>query len=204
MDTRYDRTVAIKMLREELAGAITNSRFLKEIRIAARLNHPHIVPLFDSGEHRGRPFYVMPFVEGESLRQRIDQHGALTLAEARQIVREVGSAIAYAHANGIVHRDIKPENILLTDGHAAVADFGIARALAQAGGETLTVQGTALGTPLYMSPEQGSGDRVDERTDIYSLGCVLHEILTGEPPFTGPTAQAIVASHIVDAPPKAR
>ncbi len=197
-DLKHDRLVALKVLRAELAAAIGVDRFLREIQIAAGLNHPHIVPLHDSGEVAGLPYYVMPYVEGESLRGRLDRDGALPVEEAVRLAREVAGALAYAHAHGIVHRDIKPENILLQDGHAIVADFGIARALTAAGGPALTQTGVSVGTPLYMSPEQVVGDPIDGRSDVYSLGCVLFEMLAGSPPFKGSTALAVLASHTVD------
>ena len=181
-------------------------RFLREIRILARLNHPHILQLYDSGEADGLLYFVMPFVEGESLRQRLDQ-GPLPVATAVQFAAEIATALDYAHRQGIVHRDIKPENILLHDGQAVVSDFGIARAVDAAGGPALTAltsTGVAIGTPLYMSPEQIIGGEVDGRSDVYSLGCVLYEMLTGSPPFTGPNAQAVLARHSVDTVPSLR
>jgi serine/threonine-protein kinase len=203
-DLKHDRLVALKVLRAELAAAIGVDRFLREIQIAAGLSHPHIVPLHDSGEVAGLPYYVMPYVEGESLRGRLDRDGPLPVEEAVRLAREVAGALAYAHAHGIVHRDIKPENILLQDGHAVVADFGIARALTAAGGPALTQTGVSVGTPLYMSPEQVVGDPIDGRSDVYSLGCVLFEMLAGSPPFKGSTALAVLASHTVDPIPSLR
>ena len=201
-DVRHGRQVAIKVLRAELAAAIGRDRFLREIQIAARLQHPHILPLFDSGEAGGWLYYVMPYVEGESLRDRVNREKQLPIDDALQIAREVADALAYAHSVGIVHRDIKPENILLSAGHALVADFGVARALSVAGGTQLTETGIAVGTPLYMSPEQARGAvELDGRSDIYSLGCVLYELLSGEAPFTGPTAQAVMARHSLDPVP---
>ena len=207
-DLKLQRQIALKVLRPDLAASLGNDRFLREIEIAARLSHPHILPLHDSGDGDGRLYYAMPYVEDESLRRRLDREGQLPIAEMIAIVKAVASALIYAHQQGIVHRDIKPENILLTrnqsDGrvHPLVADFGIARALDQAGGEKLTETGLALGTPAYMSPEQASSDgRLDGRSDIYSLGCVAYEILAGSPPFTGPTGQAILARHAVDPVP---
>jgi serine/threonine-protein kinase len=180
-------------------------RFLREIETAARLNHPNILPLHDSGEADGFAYYVMPYVEGESLRDRLDRETQLPLDEAMQIAREVADALAYAHSHDVVHRDIKPENILMGAGHAVVSDFGIARAISAAGGEKLTETGLAVGTPAYMSPEQlAGGEHLDGRTDVYSLGCVLYEMLAGEPPFTGPTAQAIQARKLTDPVPRLR
>ena len=200
-DSRHHRSVAVKVLRPELAMSLGSLRFLREIEIAARLTHPHILPLHDSGETGGVLYYVMPFVEGESLRERLRREGRLPAEEARRIAREVADALAYAHSRGVVHRDIKPGNILLESGHAVVADFGIARALSEAGGEDFTTSGLAIGTPMYMSPEQISGTRVDARSDIYSLGCVLHEMVLGEPPFKGPSAAAVAARQLYQDPP---
>ncbi len=201
-DRQHDRDVAIKVLRPELAAAIGSERFLREIRIEARLQHPHILPLYDSGTADGFLYYVMPYVEGETLRERIRREKQLPLADALQITREVADALSYAHAHNVVHRDIKPANILLTGGHALVADFGIAKAISEADADALTGTGMAVGTPEYMSPEQGSGDHgVDARTDIYALGCVLYEMLAGEPPFSGRTPQNILARHRQDSPP---
>jgi serine/threonine-protein kinase len=207
-DPRHARPVALKVLRPELALAVGAERFQREIRLAARLQHPNILPVFDSGEIEvgGVPllFYAMPFVEGESLRARLDREGALPAADAFRIAREVAEALDHAHRHGIIHRDVKPENILLSDGHALLADFGIARAIADAG-DRLTATGLSLGTPAYMSPEQATADpRVDARSDIYSLGCVVHEMLAGEPPFTGPSAQAVIAKRFGSAPPRIR
>ncbi len=196
-DLRHGRRVALKVLAPELAQALGPERFLREIDIASQLSHPRIVPLLDSGAADGLLFYAMPFVEGESLRQRLDREKQLPVDDAVEIARQAAAALVYAHANGIVHRDVKPENILLSGGEALVADFGIARAVTAAGGSRLTESGIALGTPLYMSPEQASGEtNVDARSDVYSLACVLYEMLAGEPPFTGPTAQAITARKL--------
>jgi serine/threonine-protein kinase len=198
-DLKHARLVALKVLRPELAVAIGPQRFLREIQVAAAFNHPHILALHDSGAAEGLLYYVMPYVEGESLRQRLTRERQLPVDEALRIAREVLSALDYAHHHGVVHRDIKPENILLGIEQALVADFGIARALDAAGAEKLTETGLALGTPHYMSPEQAASDGgLDGRSDLYSLGCVLYEMLAGEPPFTGPTAQAIMARHAVD------
>ncbi len=202
-DTRHERFVALKTLRPEIAIALGRERFLREIKLAARLQHPNILPVFDSGDAGGTLFYVMPFVEGESLRDRLDREPQLPVDDALQIAREVAEALAYAHDHDVVHRDIKPENIMLSGGHAIVADFGIARAVSAAGGDKLTQTGLAIGTPAYMPPEQASGTgQVDRRSDIYSLACVLYETLAGQPPFTGPTAQAIMARHSLDAVPR--
>jgi hypothetical protein len=204
-DLKHDRSVAIKVLRPEIAIALGAERFLREIRLAAKLQHPHILPLYDSGEAAGSLYYVMPCVEGESLRQRMEREGQLPLEDALRIASEVCDALRYAHSQDIVHRDIKPENILLTSGHALVADFGIARAITAAGGDKLTDTGLAVGTPAYMSPEQaGAEPRIDGRSDLYSLGCVLYEMLAGQPPFTGPSARAVLARHSVDPVPPLR
>jgi len=204
-DSRHDRQVALKILRPELAAALGPERFLREIRLTAQLQHPHILPLHDSGEAAGLLYYVMPYVEGESLRGRLRRERQLPLDEALAIAREVADALSYAHSRDVVHRDIKPENILLASGHALVADFGIARAITAAGGEPLTATGLTVGTPGYMSPEQASGSRhVDGRSDQYSLACVLYEMLAGEPPYTGPTAQAIVAKQLSEPLPHLR
>src|SRR5213083_330804 len=201
-DRKHHRRVAIKVLKPELAATLGPERFLREIEIAAGLNHPHILPLLDSGEAGGFLYYAMPFVEGESLRDRLDREGPLSIEEASRITREVADALGHAHGYGVVHRDIKPENILLSGGHALVADFGIARAITAAGGEKLTATGIAVGTPGYMSPEQAGGSRdLDGRSDLYSLGCVLYEMLAGQPPFTGPTVGSIARQHLaVEAP----
>ena len=202
-DLKHRRQVAITVLRPELAAALGPERFLREIDTTANLRHPHILPLYDSGEADGFLYYVMPLVEGESLRARLDRQKQLPIDEALSIAREVADALGYAHQRGIIHRDIKPENILLEGGHAVVADFGIARAISSAGAEKLTATGLSVGTPLYMSPEQAAGDaNLDGRSDLYALGCVLYEMLGGQAPFTGPTAQSITRQHIMtDAPP---
>ena len=194
-DVKHRRPVALKALRPALAAAIGVERFLREIQIVARLSHPHIVPLHDSGEVDGILFYVMPYIEGESLRQRLAREGPLPIAEAVRLTREVAGALTYAHAHGIVHRDVKPENILLQAGQAVVTDFGIARAVRTAGGPELTHSGLTVGTPLYMSPEQVVGDPVDALSDVYSLGCVLYEMLVGTPPYAGSSSLAVLASH---------
>jgi tetratricopeptide (TPR) repeat protein len=201
-DLKHHRQVAVKVLRPDLAAALGSERFLREIEIAARLDHPHILPLYDSGEAQGFLYYVMPFVEGESLRDRLDREKQLAIDVALQIAREVADGLSYAHSRDVVHRDIKPENILLAGGHARIADFGIARAVTEAGGGRLTETGLALGTPTYMSPEQAGGDRdLDGRSDLYSLGCVLYEMLAGQPPFTGATIESVVHQHLTVEPP---
>jgi serine/threonine-protein kinase len=200
-DLKHHRPVAIKVLDPELAAAIGPDRFLREIETAARLNHPHILPLHDSGAAHGLLYYVMPHVEGESLRERLLREKQLPLDDALRITHEVAGALDYAHGQGVLHRDIKPENILISRGHAVVADFGIARAIRGAVGTTLTETGLTLGTPLYMSPEQAlGGGEVDGRSDQYSLGCVLYEMLAGQPPFTGATAESLVHQHLSVAP----
>jgi hypothetical protein len=201
-DLRHDRKVAVKVLRPELAAIIGGDRFLAEIRTTANLQHPHILPLHDSGEADGNIFYVMPFVEGQSLRARLQHERQLPVDEAVRITREVAAALDYAHRHGVVHRDIKPENILLHDGQALVADFGIALAVSRSeGGTRMTETGMSLGTPHYMAPEQAMGEReITSRADVYALGCVLYECLAGEPPFTGPTAQAIIARVMTEDP----
>ncbi|HTY07165.1 MAG TPA: protein kinase [Gemmatimonadales bacterium] len=201
-DLKHDRPVALKVLRPELAAILGGERFLKEIRLTANLQHPHILGLHDSGEADGVIYYVMPYVEGESLRERMNRERQLPIEDAVRITTEVAGALDYAHRHGVVHRDIKPENILLHDGAALVADFGIALAASSAGGGTrLTETGMSLGTPHYMAPEQAMGEReITGRADVYALGCVLYEMLTGEPPFTGATAQAIVARVLTEEP----
>jgi serine/threonine-protein kinase len=203
-DLKHHRPVAIKVLKPELASSLGSSRFLREIQIASGLQHPNILALFDSGEADGILFYVMPFVAGESLRARLAREGALPLAETLRLAREVAEGLGYAHEQGVVHRDIKPENILLSSGHALICDFGIARALTLAAGDTPTEPGLAIGTPAYMSPEQSFADDVDARSDIYSLGCVLFEMLAGEPPFRGSTGLSIMAQHSTARPPPLR
>jgi len=204
-DLKHHRRVAIKVLKPELSQSLGTDRFLREIEIAAQLTHPHILPVFDSGAADGLLYYVTPYVEGESLRARLQREGQLPLEPALRLTCQVAHALEYAHGRGIVHRDIKPENILLESGDAVVADYGLALALSVAGGERLTESGLALGTPAYMSPEQAAGDRhVDGRADLYSLGCVLYEMLAGEPPFTGPTAQAIIAKRFGGPAPRIR
>jgi len=200
-DLKHDRSVAIKVLRAEIAVLLGTERFLREIRFAARLQHPNILSLFDSGEASGWLYYVMPYVEGPSLRQRLTREGPLPLDDALRITRDICGALGCAHHQGVVHRDIKPENILLSGEHAVVADFGLALAITSAGGEKLSESGMSVGTPAYMSPEQAGAAHIDGRSDLYSLGCVLYEMLAGTPPFTGPSTQALLARHALDAVP---
>ena len=204
-DLKHRRKVALKVLRPELASAVGGERFEREIEVVAALRHPNILPLHDSGSADGFLYFVMPFVEGDSLRRRFEREGALPIEDAIQIGREVASALAYAHASGVVHRDIKPENILLDSGHAVVSDFGIARVMQSIESGRLTGTGVSVGTPLYMSPEQVTGEPdIDHRTDIYSLGCVLYEALAGDPPYTGSNRRAIFARKLVDPLPLLR
>jgi serine/threonine protein kinase/Flp pilus assembly protein TadD len=202
-DRKHHRTVALKVLHPHLAVNLGPERFLREIQIAARLQHPHIVPLYDSGQAGDLLYYVMPYIEGESLRQRLERTRQLPLDDALQIARAVANALDYAHRHQVVHRDIKPENVLMHDGEAMVTDFGIAKAVTAAAADTLTQTGATVGTPAYMSPEQAAGEtELDGRSDVYSLGCVLYEMLGGRTPFTGPTAQAIIAQcFTTPAPP---
>ena len=200
-DLKHDRPVALKVLHPEIAAGLGTERFLREIRLTARLQHPHILPVFDSGAAASRPWYTMPYVRGESLRDRLRREVQLSVETALEITRQIAFALEYAHREGVVHRDIKPENVLLSEGQALVADFGVARAVGAASEEALTGTGMALGTPAYMAPEQASAGQVDGRTDVYALGCVLYEMLAGEPPFTGPTPQAIVAKRFAHPAP---
>ena len=201
-DLRHRRPVAIKVLRPELASALGAERFLQEIETSANLRHPHILPLFDSGDADGMLYYVMPLVTGESLRARLMRERQLPVDEALQIAREVAGALDYAHSQGVIHRDIKPENILLESGHAVVADFGIARVVSTVKGSTLTQAGTSVGTPQYMSPEQISGEKtLDGRSDLYSLACTLYEMLAGQPPFIGPTLERLYYQQLMETPP---
>ena len=202
-DLKHDRPVALKVLRPELAAVIGGERFLNEIKVTANLQHPHILPLHDSGDANGFLYYVMPFIEGQTLRDKLSRERQLSIEEAIEITRSIASALDYAHRHGVIHRDIKPENILLHEGQALVADFGIALAVSQASGQRLTETGLSIGTPHYMSPEQAMGDReLDARSDVYSLGAMLYEMLAGDPPYQGSTAQAIVAKVITEkAPP---
>jgi eukaryotic-like serine/threonine-protein kinase len=200
------RRIVLKILPPELAAGVSLDRFQREIRVAAQLRHPHIVPLLSSGEANGLPYYTMPFVDGESLRPRLKREAQLPVDEAVRIACEVADALHYAHRHDIVHRDIKPENILLQNGHAVIADFGIGRAITRSSdADPITLAGMAVGTPQYMSPEQAAGEReIDGRSDIYSLGCVLYEMLVGEPPFTGRTAQAVIAKRFAGTVPSLR
>lgn len=201
-DLKHERQVAIKVLRPDITAAIGRDRFLREIQIVAQLNHPHILPLYDSGEIDELLMYVMPLVRGESLRDRLKRDSTLSIADTLQITKDVADALAYAHGRGVVHRDIKPGNILIEDGHAMVTDFGIALAVSAAGDKRITETGVYLGTPEYMSPEQAAGEKIlDGRSDQYSLACVLYEMLTGQPPFVGPSARAVIARHLTDPPP---
>ena len=196
-DLKHRRKVAVKVLAPELGETLGASRFLREIEIAARLNHPHILPLHESGSAGELLYYVMPYVEGESLRQRLEREKQLPVADALRIAHEVADALDYAHRRGVVHRDIKPENILLEEQHAVVADFGIARAIVATGGEKLTTTGLVIGTPVYMSPEQVAGSTdLDGRSDVYSLACVTYEMLVGQPPFTGTTVASLVHQQL--------
>ncbi len=204
-DLKHHRKVGVKVLRPELAAVLGAERFLREIEIAAKLTHPHILPLHDSGHTDGFLYYVMPYIEGESLRGRLERERQLPIDDAIRIAQQSAAALEYAHAEGVIHRDIKPENILLHRGDVMVADFGIALAVNEAGGSRLTETGLSIGTPQYMSPEQASGDQhIDARTDIYSLGCVFYEMLVGEAPYTGPTSQAIIAKVLTEPPPSIR
>ncbi|HEU5169642.1 MAG TPA: protein kinase [Gemmatimonadales bacterium] len=203
-DVRHERLVALKVLHPQLTASLGPERFLREIRLAARLQHPHILPVFESGDAAGHLWYTMPYVEGESLRDRLARESRLPLDPALRLAREVADALDYAHRRGVVHRDVKPENILVAEQHALLADFGVARAVAAAD-EQLTATGLVVGTAAYMSPEQAAGEReIDGRSDIYSLGCVLYEMLAGRPPFTGPTVQAVMARRFTDPVPPLR
>ena len=203
-DTRHDREVAIKVLHTDLGASLGLERFLSEIRITAKLQHPHIVPVFDSGDADGLLFFVMPRVEGETLRARLDRTGPLPIAEAVRYVREVADALSYAHGRGILHRDLKPENILLSGGHALLADFGIAGSSGMPLAQRLTQTGMAVGTPAYMSPEQATGERtLGPASDVYGLGAILFELLTGMPPFTGVTYEAMLVQRFTQDAPRA-
>jgi TolB-like protein/tRNA A-37 threonylcarbamoyl transferase component Bud32 len=205
-DLKHDRHVALKVLRPELSAALGSERFPREIKFVAQFNHPHILSLYDSGEAQGFLFYVMPYVEGESLRDRLAREKQLPVADAIRIMKEVADALAYSHARGVVHRDIKPGNVLLSGRHAVVTDFGVAKAVtASAAKDTMTTVGMAVGTPHYMAPEQamGQGD-IDQRADIYALGILTYEMLTGRTPFSAETAQGILAAHVMEAPKEIR
>src|SRR5512141_2288899 len=198
-DVKHDRVVALKVLHPDLAASLGPDRFLREIKLAARLNHPHILPLFDSGNADGFLYYVMPYVEGESLREKLDRDQQLSIDEAVHHGRAIASALDYAHRQDVVHRDIKPENVMLYEGEAMVMDFGIAKAVSAAGADTLTQTGMMVGTPAYVSPEQAAGEtNLDGRSDQYSLACMLYEMLSGERAFSGPTAQAVMAKRFTD------
>jgi eukaryotic-like serine/threonine-protein kinase len=203
-DRKHERRVALKVMHPDLARSLGPERFLREVRTTARLQHPHILPMLDSGETHGFLWYTMPHVRGESLRQRLKTEVQLSVETALEIARQVGLALDHAHREGVVHRDLKPENILLSEGQALVADFGVAKALEPGTEDRLTEPGLAVGTPAYMSPEQASGAGVDARTDIYSLGCILYEMLAGEPPYTGPTPQAVIAKRLTEPIPRLR
>jgi serine/threonine-protein kinase len=204
-DLKHDRRVALKVLKPDLTAVLGHDRFPREIRIVAQLQHPHILPLHDSGETAGFLYYVMPFVEGESLRGRIEREGPLPVGEALRILREVVDALAAAHARGIVHRDIKPDNVMLSGRHAVVTDFGVAKAVSEAGKDKLTTVGLAVGTPHYMAPEQAMGEsQIDHRVDIYAAGVLGWEMLAGRPPFGGRTAQQVLSAHVLETPPDIR
>jgi serine/threonine-protein kinase len=201
-DLKHNRQVAVKVLDPGLAESLGADRFLREIETAANLTHPHILPLFDSGEADGFLFYVMPYVKGEALRTRLTKEKQLPVEDAVQIIREIADALAYAHREGVIHRDVKPANIMLDEGHAVLADFGVAHAVVEAKDERITRTGTSLGTPAYMSPEQAMGELdLDGRSDQYALGCVLFEMLAGHPPFTGAQVETVVRQHLVEEPP---
>ncbi len=203
-DLKHERKVALQVLKPELAAVVGAERFLAEIKTTANLQHPHILPLFDSGEADGYLYYVMPFIDGETLRERLDREKQLGVDESVRIARDVADALDYAHGRGVVHRDVKPENILLQKDHTVLADFGIAHAVSESGGDGLTRTGTVLGTPHYMSPEQANAEAVDARSDLYALACVGYEMLVGSPPFTGPTAFVVMARHSLDPVPSIR
>src|SRR5579863_523621 len=204
-DVKHRRQVALKVLHPELAHALGAERFLREVETGARLVHPHVLPVFDSGEVDGLLWYTMPFIDGESLRDRIKRERQLPISDAIRIASEVADGLNYAHEHGVVHRDIKPENILLSGNHALIADFGIAKAVVVAGGDRLTQTGSSIGTPTYMSPEQTAGDsELDGRSDVYSLGCVLYEMLSGEPPYAGSSARSVMVKHLTDPVPSVR
>lgn len=200
-DLKHDRQVALKVLNPELGAVLGADRFLAEIKVTANLQHPNLLPLFDSGDADGLLFYVMPYIEGESLRARLDREQQLPVDEAVRISVAIASALDYAHRHGVIHRDLKPENILLHEGQPLVADFGIALAVSAAGGARMTHTGLSLGTPQYMSPEQATGDRVvDGRSDIYSLGAITYEMLVGDPPYVASTSQGLIAKLLTEKP----
>ncbi len=204
-DVRHGREVAIKVLRPEVSGALGAERFLREIAVTASLEHPNILPLLDSGNADGQLYYVMPLVKGESLRDRLTRDRQLPVNESLHIIAQVSAALTYAHSRGVIHRDIKPENIMLSEGQARIVDFGIARALSTLPGQTLTGTGLVVGSPAYISPEQGAGEReVDSRSDVYATGCVLYEMLAGVPPFSGPTVESLIRQHLIAPPPDVR
>ena len=199
-DTESGRQVAVKVLRQELTAVLGGTRFHREIEILSRLDHPNIVPVLDSQQAGSRLYYVMPYVTGESVRGRLERQGPLEWDEVIRIADDVAGAIDYAHAQGVLHRDIKPENMLREAGRTLVCDFGVARAIEAAGGEFTSSSGLVVGTPMYMSPEQAAGSPVDRASDIYAFGCVVYEMLAGEPPFAGPTAQAVLARKLTESP----
>jgi eukaryotic-like serine/threonine-protein kinase len=201
-DLRHDRPVALKVIHPELVETVASGRFLREIRLAGRLQHPHIIPMLDSGEAEGRLWYTMPYVRGESLRALLERERVLPIEDAVELAKQIALALDYAHRDGVIHRDLKPENILLSDGQALIVDFGLAKALEAS--DRLTGNGVAVGTGAYMSPEQASGGVVDGRADLYSLGCLLYEMLVGEPPFFGATVQAVITQRFTMAPPSVR
>src|SRR6188508_995940 len=203
-DLKHDRQVAVKVLREELSASLGKERFLREIKVAAALQHPHILPLYDSGAADNLLFYVMPYVDGPSLRDKLAKEGELPIPEAVRILRDIADALTEAHRHGVVHRDLKPENVMLRGRHALVMDFGVAKALSEATGrQSLTTVGVALGTPTYMAPEQAVADpHVDHRADIYAFGVVGYELLTGEAPFVRRTAQQTIAAHMAEPAPR--
>ena len=202
-DLKHERKVALKVLKPELAAAVGTKRFLVEIKTTANLHHPHILPLFDSGEGDGLLYYAMPYIQGESVRDKLKREKQLSIDEAVHIASEVADALSYAHGQGVIHRDIKPSNILLDSGHAVIADFGIALMVHTVATDRLSGSGISPGSPVYMSPEQAAGDApVDARSDVYSLGCVLYEMLVGDPPFTGSIPQVIFARKLVEPPPR--
>ncbi len=203
-DHRHERPVAVKILRPELAATLAGERFAREILISAHLHHPHILTLLDSGVKQGMFYFVLPYVEGESLEERLARDGTLAIEEAVRIAREVADGLDHAHRRGVIHRDVKPSNILLTEGHAMITDFGVARALGEATSSPATPLGQIIGTPSYLSPEQATGERADARADVYSLGCVLYEALVGSPPYTGSNPQEVLSRHLTDPVPSVR